>query len=85
MRRLPMLDNYDTILVPDEVCEILRIGQNEIYKMLKEGTIQGYKVGKTWRIPKENVLHYIRSKTVSKTIFFKDKIISYQTFIGQVH
>ena len=31
-----MLDNYDTILVPDEVCKILRIGQNEIYKMLKE-------------------------------------------------
>lgn len=39
---------------------------NECYKMLNEGTLKGYRVGKTWRIPKENVLHYIRSKTIKK-------------------
>lgn len=57
-----MLENYETILVPEEICEILRIGQNEVYKMLNSGQIIGYKVGKTWRIPKENVISYIKSK-----------------------
>lgn len=57
-----MLEQYETILVPEEICEILRIGQNEVYKMLKNKEIVAYKVGKTWRIPKENVIQYIKSK-----------------------
>lgn len=60
-----MLEQYSTIMIPEEVCEVLRIGSNECYKMLKEGTLSGYKVGKTWRIPKENVLHYIRTKIIT--------------------
>ena len=48
--------------IPEELCEILRIGQNEVYKMLKNKEIVAYKVGKTWRIPKENVIQYIKSK-----------------------
>jgi len=57
-----MLEQYETILIPEEVCEILRIGQNEAYKMLKNKEIVAYKVGKTWRIPKENLISYIKSK-----------------------
>lgn len=57
-----MLEEYETI--PEEICTILRIGQNECYKLLKEGTIQGYKGGKTWRVPKKNVEYYIRQRTV---------------------
>ncbi|MDY3908833.1 MAG: helix-turn-helix domain-containing protein [Eubacterium sp.] len=57
-----MLENYDIILVPEEICEILRIGHNEVYKLLKNGDIPGYKVGKTWRIPKQNVINYINTK-----------------------
>lgn len=55
-----MLENYETILVPEEVCEILRIGQNEVYKILNSGQLAAYRVGKTWRIPKENVISYIK-------------------------
>lgn len=57
-----MLQNYPTILIPEEVSEILRIGQSEIYKLLNSGKIEGYKVGKTWRIPKQNVINYINTK-----------------------
>ena len=57
-----MLENYPTILIPEEVSEILRIGQSEIYKLLNNGKIEGYKVGKTWRIPKQNVINYINTK-----------------------
>ena len=59
-----MLENYDTILIPEECAEILRIGMNEIYKLLNQKKIIGYKVGKTWRIPKDNLISYIQSKIV---------------------
>ena len=59
-----MLENYDIILIPEECAEILRIGMNEIYKLLNQKKIIGYKVGKTWRIPKDNLISYIQSKIV---------------------
>ncbi len=57
-----MLENYETILIPEECAEILRIGMNEVYKLLNQQQLTGYKVGKTWRIPKENLINYIKSK-----------------------
>ena len=59
-----MLENYDTILIPEECAEILRIGMSEIYKLLNQKQIIGYKVVKTWRIPKENLISYIQSKII---------------------
>lgn len=59
-----MLENYDTILIPEECAEILRIGMSEIYKLLNQNQIIGYKVGKTWRIPKDNLIRYIQSKII---------------------
>ncbi len=57
-----MLEEYGVILVPEECAEILRIGLNEMYKLLNTEQIFGYKVGKTWRVPKENLINYISSK-----------------------
>lgn len=59
-----MLEQYETILIPEEVAEILRISTGEVYKMLKDNIISGYKVGKTWRIPKQNVINYINKKII---------------------
>jgi len=58
-----MLENYGEILLPEEVCEILRISISEMYRMLKEGEICAYKVGKTWRIPRTNVVAYIMERS----------------------
>jgi len=57
-----MLEEREVILVPEECAEILRVGMNEIYKLLNTKQISGYKVGKTWRVPKENLINYINSK-----------------------
>lgn len=59
-----MLENYDIILIPEECAEILRIGMSEMYKLLNQQQVIGYKVGKTWRIPKENLINYIQSKII---------------------
>lgn len=56
------LEGYELILVPEEVSQILRISIGEVYKLLKNGEINAYRVGKTWRIPKPNLQQYIQTK-----------------------
>ena len=58
-----MLENYDDILLPEEAAEILRIGMNQMYKILNTGELKAYRVGRAWRIPKQNIINYINQKT----------------------
>ena len=57
-----MLENYNEILKPTEVCEILRIGKNTLYKLLDTKELIGYKSGKNWRITKQSLINYILNK-----------------------
>ena len=54
-----MLNEFDDLLTVDEVCEILRIGHNTIYRLLKEGNLKGFRCGRIWKIPKVAVEKYI--------------------------
>lgn len=55
-----MLEEYPDILTPQEAMEILGIGKNLFYKLLKEGIIPGKRVGtKIWRIVKDELIQYI--------------------------
>ena len=56
-----MLDNYQDILKPAEVCEILRIGKTSFYRLIDSGQLPAYKTGRNWKIPKTSVLRYINS------------------------
>lgn len=59
-----MLEEYNEILSTDEVCEILFIGKNTLYKLLKSEELIGYRVGKNWKITKKAVINFINKKTV---------------------
>lgn len=54
-----MLENYEEIMTPDEVCEVLRIGKNALYDLLSTGRLKAYRNGRVWRIPKNAVVEYI--------------------------
>ena len=54
-----MLDQYGDVLVPTELQEILGVGRNFAYSLLKSGEIPSLRVGKKYRIPKDAVLHYL--------------------------
>ena len=56
-----MLNNYRDILTVDELCEVLRIGKNTAYQLLKIGKIKSIKVGNIYKIPKYAVKDYIKS------------------------
>lgn len=54
-----MLNDFDDLLTVDEVCDILRIGHNTIYGLLKDGKLKGFRCGRIWKIPKLAVEKYI--------------------------
>ena len=57
-----MFDHYDDILTVSEVMELLYVGKNTVYRLLQEGELRGFRIGKTWRIPKACLEEYILTK-----------------------
>lgn len=56
---MTMLNKYNDILTVEELCEVLRIGKNTAYHLLKTGTIKSVKIGKIYKIPKQYIKEYI--------------------------
>lgn len=51
----------------DEVMEYLNIGKNTLYRLLNNGEINAFKIGKVWKIPKSEIDNYIH-KSIEKKI-----------------
>ncbi|MCM1220000.1 MAG: helix-turn-helix domain-containing protein [Lachnospiraceae bacterium] len=49
----------------EEVMEFLDIGKNMLYKLLKSGEIQAFRIGKVWKIPRKSVEEYVNNKVRS--------------------
>lgn len=54
-----MFSEYSDVLSVGDVCEILFIGKNRVYELLNAGLLKGFRLGRTWRIPKKNLETYI--------------------------
>ncbi len=71
--KIVKLDKYPDILIFDELVEILGIGENTTYNLLKSKKIYSKKIGKEYKIPKICVIDYIyNKKTMDNTDIFKD-------------
>lgn len=55
-----MFREYEELLTAQEAAEMLRVGHNAIYTLLKSGKLKGFRVGRVWKIPKEAVEEYVR-------------------------
>ncbi len=53
------LEDYPDVLKPNEAQEVLGIGRNAIYDLLKNGTLPSIRIGKLYRIPKKALQNYI--------------------------
>lgn len=58
-----MFEEYGSVVTSEELGEMLRIGSNQVYKILNGGEIQAYKEGRVWRISKEAVIDYVRQRS----------------------
>ena len=54
-----MLRDYPDVLNIDQMCEILSVSTKTGYALLKKGSIQHLKVGRSYRIPKAHLLTYL--------------------------
>ena len=48
-------EHINEFLTPREVMELLAIGKNTFYKMVQSGQLPAFRVGKQWRVKKENL------------------------------
>lgn len=55
------LDEYGDVLSPKDVRDILGIGYNKTYELLKTGAIKNFKIGRDRKIPKYCLENYINS------------------------
>ena len=57
-----MFTEYQAVLTVADVAELLFIGKNTTYELLNSGELKGFRIGRGWRIPRENLEEYIISK-----------------------
>ena len=56
-----MLEKYKDVLEVEDLCEILGIGRNTAYKILKNNIIPNRRIGRKYIIPKCGVINYLKN------------------------
>lgn len=52
--------DYPDVVTPEDVQNMLHIGRNRVYELLKTNTIKSIKVGKKYIIPKKSVINFLQ-------------------------
>ena len=60
MEVIYLLEEYKDVINIKELCEILNIGKNTAYKLLKNNDIPNRRLGKKYIIPKFGVIEYLK-------------------------
>ena len=62
-----MYDDYfeKELLTVEEVMDILYLGKNTVYGLLRSGELKGIRFGRVWRIPKDSIREMIERKRSS--------------------
>jgi len=56
-------NTYNDMISIDDLCEMLTIGKNTAYHLLKTQQIRAFKIGRIWKIPREAVSEYVISQS----------------------
>lgn len=57
-----MLNNTKDILTLKELQVLLHIGKNTALRLVQSGEIEAFRVGKQWRIVRENIIRYLKGQ-----------------------
>lgn len=55
----------DRIYTLDEIAEMLHITRRTLYTYIKEGKLQGVKIGKYWRVSETNLQAFLEKGTAN--------------------
>lgn len=56
-----MFSEYPDVLTVDQLMEMLHIGRNAAYSLLKSGEIKTLRIGRRYIIPRKSIVAYILS------------------------
>lgn len=59
-------EDSSELITIEELCDILVIGKNTAYALLKNQEIAAFRIGRIWKIPRESVSKYIQSQSAQK-------------------
>jgi len=59
---MSLLEAYGDLLMVEELCEALLIGENTAYEILNSGQLRAFREGSRWKIPQESVALYIKKR-----------------------
>lgn len=61
-----MFENtYNDMISLEDLCEMLTIGKNTAYELLRTKQIKAFKIGRIWKIPRESVSEYIQMRRIN--------------------
>ncbi len=55
-----MFRNTPDIMTFKECREVLKVGKNTMLDLLHSGQLEGFKIGRRWRITKEALIEYLK-------------------------
>ena len=55
------LRKYDDVLTVNDLMDYLAIGKNTAYKLIRQGNIKIFSIGRNYKIPKQAVIDYIHA------------------------
>ncbi len=58
-----MTNQVQEILTVEDVMEVLKIGKNHVYSLLASGDLDGFQLGRTWKIPAKRLNEFIDRKS----------------------
>ena len=61
-----MFNEYGDMLTVEDLMEALGIGKKAAYDLLRNGELKCFRLKGRWKIPKESVIEYVRSKAFLK-------------------
>lgn len=55
-------ERLPVVLTAAEAMDILGVGKNTMYRLLKSGELEGVRVGRSWRIPESSIERLVYKK-----------------------
>lgn len=56
------LDNLPDVVTVKQLAEFLQVSEMTIKRALKSGSLKGFKIGRDWRVEKEEVIKWINAR-----------------------
>ena len=56
------LDNLPEVITPKQLADFLQVSDQTVKRAIKAGKLEAFKVGKDWRIEKEEVIKWLKAK-----------------------